>query len=66
MKQKVVPSPSGLKEISPGVAVNQNYAPGRDPALDSVLAKLKEDPTSLDTSGMGARVGGDLQRIVND
>ena len=66
MKQKVVPSPSGLKEISPGVAVNQNYAPGKNPALDSVLAKLKEDPTSLDTSGMGARVGGDLQRIVND
>ena len=56
----------GLKEISPGVAVGANYKPGKDKALDSVLAKLAEDPSSLDSSGFGGSVGGDLQRIVND
>ena len=43
----------GLKEISPGVLVGPNYKPGQDPALDAVLRKLKENPGSLDTSGMG-------------
>ena len=42
-----------LKEISPGVMVNKNYKPGKDPALDKVLRDLKGDPTKLDRSGMG-------------
>jgi len=42
-----------LKEISPGVMVNKNYKPGKDPAMDKVLETLKKDPTKLDSSGMG-------------
>jgi len=42
---------AGLKENSPGVMVNDKYKPGKDPALDSVLDKLKNDPSSLDKSG---------------
>ena len=45
-----------LKQISPGVLVNENYKPGADPALDAVLRKLKKDgPGSLDKSGFGNR-----------
>ena len=44
-----------LKQIAPGVMVNKNYKPGVDPALDAVIKKLKEDPSSLDSSGMGQR-----------
>ena len=58
MKQKVVSAPPQAIRHSP---TGQG-----DAAFDSVVAKLKKDPTSLDTSGMGASVGGDLQRIVND
>ena len=46
---------ANLKTISPGVMVNKNYRPGQDPALDSVLDKLKKDPSSLDSSGFGQR-----------
>ena len=42
---------AGLIEISPGVMVNKNYKPGKDPALDKVLKDLKKDPSSLDKSG---------------
>ena len=35
--------------------VNKNYKPGVDPALDAVIRKLKEDPSSLDSSGFGNR-----------
>ena len=66
LKEKVVAAPTGLKEISPGVAVGQNYKPGKDKALDAVLKRLAEDPSSLDSSGFGGSVGGDLQRIMND
>ena len=56
-----------LKEVSPGVAVNENYNPGRDPAVDALLQKLARDGAdSLDSSGFGGSVGGDMQRIVND
>ena len=41
---------AGLREIRPGVLVNDNYKPGKDPALDAVI---KNDPTKLNTSGMG-------------
>ena len=44
---------ASLKTISPGVAVNKNYKPGQDKALDKVLIDLKNDPSSLDRSGMG-------------
>ena len=54
-KAKVV---ADLRQISPGVLVGPNYKPGADQALDNVLKKLAADPTSLDTSGMGQRVGG--------
>ena len=46
---------AGLKQISPGVMVNDNYKPGKDPALDKVIDKLKKDPKSLDSSGFGNR-----------
>ena len=46
---------ANLKTISPGVAVNENYKPGKDPALDKVIDKLKKDPSSLDKSGFGDR-----------
>ena len=46
---------ANLKTISPGVKVNKNYKPGQDSALDSVLDKLKKDPSSLDSSGFGDR-----------
>jgi len=46
---------ANLKIISPGVMVNKNYKPGKDPALDSVIERLKKDPGSLDSSGMGDR-----------
>ena len=44
---------ASLREISPGVMVNDNYKPGKDPALDKVIKDLKGDPTKLDSSGMG-------------
>ena len=44
---------ANLKTISPGVKVNKNYKPGKDPAMDAVINKLKKDPSSLDSSGMG-------------
>ncbi len=44
---------AGLKENSPGVMVNDKFKPGKDPALDSVLDKLKKNPSGLDSSGMG-------------
>jgi len=44
---------ASLKEISPGVMVNKNYKPGKNPALDNVLKDLKKDPSSLNRSGMG-------------
>ena len=43
----------GLREITPGVLVGPNYKPGKDPALDAVIDKLKKNPGSLDSSGMG-------------
>ena len=43
---------SGLKEIRPGVFVNKNYKPGKDPALDAVI---KKDPTKIQSSGLGDR-----------
>ena len=46
---------ANLKTISTGVMVNENYKKGKDPALDSVLEKLKKDPSSLDSSGFGDR-----------
>ena len=46
---------ANLKTISPGVKVNENYKRGEDKALDSVLDKLKKDPSSLDSSGFGNR-----------
>ena len=42
-----------LKQISPGVLVGPKYKPGKDPALDSVIDKLKKNPSGLDSSGMG-------------
>ena len=56
-KGKMKPSPpatilAGLKEIRPGVLVNDNYKPGKDPALDAVI---KKDPTKIKSSGMGDR-----------
>ena len=36
--------------------VNEKYRPGKDPALDSVIEKLKKDPSSLDSSGFGNRM----------
>tara|TARA_B100000686_G_scaffold332694_1_gene397747 strand:- start:592 stop:798 length:207 start_codon:yes stop_codon:yes gene_type:complete len=59
-KNKMKASPkaktiANLKTISPGVMVNKDYKPGKDAALDSVLDKLKKDPSSLDSSGMGNR-----------
>ena len=44
-----------LRQISPGVMVNDNYKPGADPALDAIIRKLKKDPKSLDSSGLGKR-----------
>ena len=41
-------------EIVPGVSVKDDYKPGKDKALDSVIDKLKKDPKSLDKSGMGS------------
>ena len=62
----VIP-PNTLKEVIPGVAVGPNYKPGRDPAVDALLQKLARDGAdSLDSSGFGGSVGGDLQRIMND
>tara|TARA_R100001129_G_C5227279_1_gene221448 strand:- start:45 stop:242 length:198 start_codon:yes stop_codon:yes gene_type:complete len=54
---KMKPSPkaktlAGLREIRPGVLVNDNYKPGKDPALDAVI---KKDPTKIKSSGMGDR-----------
>tara|TARA_R100000781_G_scaffold58517_1_gene37645 strand:+ start:260 stop:466 length:207 start_codon:yes stop_codon:yes gene_type:complete len=43
---------ASLREISPGVMVNKNYKPGKDPALDKVLQDLKGDPNKLNKSGM--------------
>ena len=43
---------AGLKEIRPGVLVNDNYKPGKDPALDAVI---KKDPTKIKSSGFGDR-----------
>ena len=51
-KAKII---ANLREISPGVAVGENYKPGSDPAMDAVLRKLKKDPKSLDSSGFGKR-----------
>ena len=41
-----------LKEIRPGVMVDKNYKPGKDPALDAVI---KGDPTKIKSSGFGDR-----------
>ena len=46
---------ASLREISPGVMVNKNYKPGKDPALDKVIKDLKGDPTKFDSSGFGDR-----------
>ncbi len=46
---------ASLREISPGVLVNDNYKKGNDPALDKVLDKLKKNPGGLDSSGFGNR-----------
>ena len=42
-----------LRQISPGVLIGPNYKPGKDPALDAVIKKLKKNPSGLDSSGMG-------------
>jgi len=44
-----------LKIISPGVMVDKNYKPGKNPAVDAVLRKLGKNPKSLDSSGYGNR-----------
>ena len=44
-----------LRQISPGVLVGPKYKPGKDPALDAVIEKLKKNPSGLDSSGMGNR-----------
>ena len=44
-----------LRQISPGVLVGPKYKPGKDPAMDAVIEKLKKDPSSLDKSGFGDR-----------
>jgi len=44
---------AGLREISPGVLVNDKYKKGKDKALDKVLKDLKDDPTKYDSSGFG-------------
>ena len=44
-----------LRQISPGVLVGPKYRPGKDPAMDAVIEKLKKDPKSLDSSGFGDR-----------
>ena len=44
---------ANLKIIAPGIMVNDKYKPGKDPALDSVIDRLKKDPGSLDSSGFG-------------
>ena len=55
---------SQLKEVSPGVMYSGS---SKDPAVNALLEKLKRDGAdSLDSSGFGGQVGGDLQRIVND
>ena len=41
-----------LKEIRPGVLVNDKYKPGQDPALDAVI---KKDPTKIKSSGLSDR-----------
>lgn len=56
-KNKMKSSPkaktiAGLREIRPGVLVNDNYKPGKDPALDAVI---KKDPTKIKSSGFGDR-----------
>tara|TARA_R100001082_G_scaffold84687_1_gene51263 strand:- start:1 stop:198 length:198 start_codon:yes stop_codon:yes gene_type:complete len=43
---------ASLREISPGVLVNKNYKPGKDPALDAVINK---DPTKIKSSGLSDR-----------
>ena len=55
---------SQLKEVSPGVMYSGS---SKDPAVNALLEKLKRDGAdSLDSSGFGGQVGGDLQRIMND
>ena len=49
-KAKVV---ADLRQISPGVLVGPKYKPGKDPAMDAVIEKLKKNPGGLDSSGMG-------------
>ena len=44
-----------LRQISPGVLVGPKYKPGKDPAMDAVIEKLKKNPAGLDSSGMGDR-----------
>ena len=44
---------ASLREISPGVLVGPKYKPGKDPAMDAVIDKLKKNPAGLDSSGMG-------------
>ena len=44
---------AGLREISPGVLVNDKYKPGQDKALDKVLKDLKGDPNKFNSSGFG-------------
>ena len=44
-----------LRQISPGVLVGPKYKPGKDPAMDAVIDKLKKNPAGLDSSGMGNR-----------
>jgi hypothetical protein len=51
-KAKVV---ADLRQISPGVLVGPKYKPGKDPAMDAVIEKLKNNPGGLDSSGMGNR-----------
>ena len=43
---------AGLTEIRPGVLVDKNYKPGKDPALDAVI---KKDPTKIKSSGLSDR-----------
>ena len=44
-----------LSQISPGVLVGPKYKPGKDPAMDAVIDKLKKNPSGLDRSGFGDR-----------
>ena len=52
-RSKKAKTVADLRQISPGVLVGPKYKPGKDPAMDAVIDKLKKNPAGLDSSGMG-------------